>query len=77
MSNITMTVNDDLIKKARKVAVEKNTTLTAMIREFLEVVALREESRKRSAAAHIRASFKKLTRDMGGRKWRREDLYAR
>ncbi len=75
--NITMTVEDELVKKARKVAVEKNTTLTAMIRQFLGTVARREESRKARAVTRIRSSFKQLSRDMGPRHWRREDLHAR
>jgi len=75
--NITMTVEDDLVRKARKVAVEKDTTLTAMIRQFLVTVARREESGKAKAVARIRSSFKQLSRDMGPRNWRREDLYAR
>jgi len=77
MSNITMSVEDELVKKVRKVAVEKNTTLTAMVRGFLETVAQREEARKRRAVAHLRASFRRLSRDMGVRSWQREDLHAR
>jgi hypothetical protein len=77
MSNITMTVEDDLVQNVRKVAVDKNTTLTVMVRQYLETVAQRDESRKKRAIVHIRSSFKRLSRDMGSRTWRREDLYAR
>ncbi len=77
MSNITITVNDDLLRKARKVAVEKDTTLTAMIRRFLVTVAQSEESKKNSSISHLRASFNRLSRDMGRRKWKREELYDR
>ena len=77
MSNITMTVEDQLIRKVRKVAVEKNTTLTAMVRRYLEVVAQREDAGRRRAVSRIKASFKKLSRDMGPHNWRREDLHAR
>lgn len=77
MSNITMTVDDDLIRKVRKVAAEKNTTLTAMVRRFLESVAGREETRRKIVAARLKRSFRELSRDMGKRTWRREDLYVR
>ena len=42
MSNITLTVDDEIIKKVRKVAIDKNTTLTQMVRDFLISVADRD-----------------------------------
>lgn len=39
MSNITLSVNDEIIKKVRKIAIDKNTTLTAMVRNFLTMTA--------------------------------------
>jgi len=42
MPNITLSVDVDIIKKVRKIAIDKNTTLTAMIREFLTSVAARD-----------------------------------
>ena len=35
MPNITLSVDEEIIKKVRKIAVDKNTTLTEMVREFL------------------------------------------
>lgn len=75
MSNITLSVEDEIIKKVRKIAIEKNTTLTAMVREYLEQVASRDESRKQKTLAGLRQSFARLSRDMGERSWRRDDLY--
>ena len=39
MSNITLSVDDEIIKKIRKIAIGKNTTLTAMVRDYLTSVA--------------------------------------
>ena len=77
MSNITLRVNDAVIKKVRRIALEKNTTLAAMVRDFLESVADREASRKELAVAEIEASFSELSRDMGQRTWTREELHER
>ncbi len=41
MSNITLSVDDEVIRKVRKIAVNKNTTLTQMVRDFLSSVATR------------------------------------
>lgn len=37
--NVTLSLDDELVKKLRKIAVGRDTTLTAMIREYLEQVA--------------------------------------
>jgi len=77
MSNITLTVDDKVIRKVRKLAVDRDTTLTAMVRDFLQSVAAREELEQRRGVERLRRSFKSLSRHMGKRGWTREDLYAR
>ena len=39
MPNITLNVEEEVIKKVRKIAIDRNTTLTAMVREYLHSVA--------------------------------------
>ena len=77
MSNITLSVDDEIIKKVRKIAIDKNTTLTQMLRDFLISVAERDQTRKRQAMRDLEASFLEMSRDMGKRTWRREDLFER
>ncbi len=77
MSNITLSVDEEIIKKVRKIAIDKNTTLTAMVRDFLTTVANRDNQQKKEAVRKLRASFKTMSRDMGRRKWTREALYER
>ena len=77
MPNITLSVDDEIIKKVRKIAIEKNTTLTAMVRDYLTSVAIRDAQEKNEAIKKLRKSFKTISRDMGRRKWTREALYER
>jgi hypothetical protein len=77
MPNITLSVEDDIIKKVRKIAIEKNTTLTAMVRDFLASVAARDAQEKNEAINRLQGSFNTLSKDMGQRKWTREALYER
>jgi len=77
MSNITLSVSSEIIKKVRKIAIEKNTTLTAMVREFLVSVASQDVQQKKEATSRLRESFQTVSRDMGGRNWTRETLYDR
>ena len=77
MPNITLSVDDEIIKKVRKVVVDKNTTLTAMVREFLQSVADSNAAEKKQAVKKLQKSFQGLSRDMGTRTWTRDDLYER
>ena len=75
--NITLTIDDDIVKKVRKIAVENETTLTAMIRAYLTSVATSDAPASQEHVAKLRESFRALSRDMGQREWTREDLHAR
>ncbi len=77
MSNITLSVDDEVIRKVRKIAIDKRSTLTEMVREFLESVASRDEVAKHQAANGLEESFSKLSRNMGKRSWTREELHER
>ena len=77
MANITLSVDEEVIRKVRKIAIDKNTTLTQMVREYLISVAERDAAQKARALKGLEATFKELSRDMGERDWVREDLYER
>jgi hypothetical protein len=77
MPNITLSVDEEILKKARKVAIEKNTTLTEMIREYLKAIVRRGSTERQRAVKALEQSFRKHSRDMGRRTWTRESLYER
>lgn len=68
MPNITLSLDGEIIRKVRKIAIEKNTTLTALVRDFLTSVAERDVQKKKLALKKLKTSFKTLSRDMGSRK---------
>ena len=76
MPNITLSVDEETIKKVRKIAVDKHTTLTAMVREFLQSVA-DSSAERQMTLDKLHKSFRELSRDMGPRSWERDDLYER
>lgn len=75
MTNITLNIDDEVIKKVRKIAIDENSTMTAMIRDFLQSVVEREDPEKERKIAKLERSFNLLGREMGKRTWTREDLY--
>ena len=76
---VTLTLDDDLVKKVRKIAAERDTTLTGMVREYLEKTAAIEASsgRKRRERAALERSFETIGVHIGKRTWTRADLHVR
>lgn len=77
--NVTLSLADDLVKKVRRLAVERDTTLTGLIRTHLERLAAEEESsgRKRREREALDRSFSRFQFKIGKRTWKRADLYER
>jgi len=77
--NITLSLDDDLVKEVRKIAVERDTTLTGLVRTYLQDIAAEhaKSGRKRRELEALERSFKELQINVGKRTWKREDLYER
>lgn len=75
--NITLSIDEDTVKKVRKIAVDKDTTLTAMVREFLESVADSDMAERQKRIRKLNETFRDYHGKMGPRTWTREDLYER
>src|SRR5690349_10540515 len=77
--NITLSLDDKLVKEVRKIAVEKDTTLTGLVREYLQQLAAESarSGRKQEQLAALRRTFEKYQFSIGDRTWKRADLYDR
>jgi predicted transcriptional regulator len=77
--NVTLSLDEDLVKRVRKIAVDRDTTLTGLIRQYLEQVATDDSAlgRKRREREALEDSFKKFQFKIGKRNWTREDLHDR
>ena len=76
---VTLTLDDDLVKKVRKIAAERDTTLTGMVREYLVKTAAEESAsgRKRRERAALERSFETIQVHIGKPTWTRADLHVR
>lgn len=75
MKNITLTVEDEILDRARVVAAEKRTTINAMVREFLTEIATRDVKLSK-ARRELLELMDRSTGDMGPNwKWSREETY--
>ncbi|MGO9083493.1 MAG: DUF6364 family protein [Streptosporangiaceae bacterium] len=77
MTNVTLTVDEEILRKARIRALELGTSVNALVREYLRQLA------GRSTAAEGIAEFLAATKGAGagsgpeGRTWTRDDVYDR
>ncbi len=73
--NITVSIDDRLLDRARELARKRDTSLNQMIRDYLEEVTAS------SAPEHQLEDLERMWRednpDSGGRGWKRGDLYDR
>lgn len=76
MANLTITVEDETLKKARMRALEHGISVNGLLREYLESYAgVRSEQLK--AVREIIALSRASKSRRGERKWNREELYER
>ena len=76
MKNITLSIDDKLLKDVRKYAAEHDTSVNAIVREKLaEVVAPKQ--RVADALKRMEAIADKAGMEVGPITWKRDDLYER
>ena len=76
MKNITLSVDDDILAVVRRHAAERNSSVNALVREYLTNLAAHEDR-----ASRARARLRQLSRQSAGRigkkTWNREELHDR
>jgi hypothetical protein len=76
MKNVTIAVDEAILRDVRRIAAERSTSLNALIREFLE--SLRErEARAVNARKRILELCQESKAEVGDRSWTREELHER
>ena len=77
--NITLSLPEDLVKRVRKIAVDRDTTLTGLVREYLAELSRQEAAagRTRRERQALERSFEQFQFRVGKKTWKREDLYER
>ena len=73
--NLTITVQEELLKRARMRALEENTSVNAVLRKFLESYA--DTTRQRWAVARLLALSRTAQAGRGAAEWTRDDLHDR
>ncbi|MEO8656992.1 MAG: DUF6364 family protein [Bryobacteraceae bacterium] len=76
MKNITLSVEEEILAAVRRYTAEHNTTVNALVREYLTNLASHHD-RARRARARLRQLSKQSQGQLGDKTWTREDLHER
>ena len=75
-SNLTITVDDEALKRARIRALEQGTSVNAILRDFLEAYAGTRQGHE-DAAERIIALARATPGGRGAARWTRDELHER
>lgn len=77
--NVTLTLDDQLVRRVRRLAAERDATLTGLVRRYLEQL-IEEDSKSERVTrerAALDATFEEIQLPIGKRTWSRAELHER
>jgi plasmid stability protein len=77
VANLTLTIDEDLLRRARIRALERGTSVNAAVREFLEGYAGGEQETSALQALGALADRARASSGPGGRSWTRDEIHDR
>lgn len=76
--NVTISVSKDILKKAKHIAINRQTSLSRLLADALEDIVEREDTYNRAKARQVAAMKDGFNLGVKGKiDWKREDLHAR
>lgn len=76
MTNLTITIDEKILKKARLRALEEGVSVNALLRDYLEKYTGSNKQHQQATNELLKIAKCSMA-ESGGRKWSREDLYER
>lgn len=76
MPNITLSVDESVLKAVRRHAAENNSSVSALVREFLTNLAA-HDNRAKLARSRLRQLSGRSQGRLGDKSWTRDDLHDR
>lgn len=75
MANLTLVIDDDVLRRARVRALQQGTSVNSLVRDYLAGIA--GESEAAQAMAAFLAIVRQAGAASGGRSWTRDELHDR
>jgi hypothetical protein len=76
VKNVTLSLDEAILREARRIAAERSTSVNALVRGFLQRLTERE-SHARRARHRIAELCRDSKAEVGERRWSRDELHGR
>lgn len=77
MANVTISIDEDVLKRARKIAIDRDTSFNGLVREYIESLVAREQRRRELQIEELDRLFEESTAIVGPVTWTRDELHER
>lgn len=77
MANVTISIDDNVLKRAKKIAIDRDTSFNGLVRQYVESLVAREERRRELQIEELDRLFEESTAIVGPVTWKRDDLHER
>ena len=77
MANLTLALDDTLLQDARRVAFERETSLTELIRGYLKDLVAELDLEQETKARELLETIQQNSRHFGKITWTRDELHER
>ena len=74
--NLTLTIDADVLTAARKAALDRDSSVNQMVRDYLAQL-VRDTGERRSAREDLKKFFRTSRYQLGKRTWTRDELHER
>lgn len=74
--NITLSVDEGVLEEVKMLAAKRRTSVNGLVRDYLGSLVAKERAVDEARAKLLQLAAEKAG-DMGGRAWKRDDLYDR
>ncbi len=77
MANVTITIDDDVLKRARKIAIDRDTSFNGLVRGYVESLVARDQLSRDLQIEELDRLFEESTASVGPVTWTRDELHER
>lgn len=77
MANVTISIDEEVLKRARKIAIDRDTSFNGLVREYIESLVAREQRRRELQIEELDRLFEESTAIVGPVTWTRDELHER
>ena len=76
MPNLTLAIDDSLLLEARRLALDRRTSVNQLVRDYLATLVSEQHARQ-SARSRLKSALARSVVEVGPESLKRQDLYER